>query len=163
MIVINQGSLLTDVSCRSVRFLCNDLGNSSWPTAMTKWSAVTLTQEHGLLYSCLYFRTAERAWDPGDPPWIFEWTNLKQIWRFECWSHFKGNISHNLHSAHITQYLDYRCLGLNIMFKLTSFLIIEIISHIYKFYIYIPSDSIRWNVKVFPPSSNTLILFLKEN
>lgn len=76
LIGINQGSLLTDMSCRSIRFLCNDLGSSSWPTAMTMWSTVTLTQEPGLLYSWLYPRTAETARDPGDPPWVSEeWMN----------------------------------------------------------------------------------------
>ena len=81
LIVINQGSLFTDVSCRSVRFLCNDLGNSSWPTAMTKWSAVTLTQEFD--WSALFmhgFQNYRENLGPRGLPsmsiwWMNEWMN----------------------------------------------------------------------------------------
>lgn len=54
LLVINQESLLTDMLHRSVRFLCNDPGNSSQATTLTKSSPGTLTQGLGLPYSELF-------------------------------------------------------------------------------------------------------------
>ena len=75
LIVINQGSLLTDLSCRSVRFLGNGLGNSSWPTAVTQWSTLPLTQELALIL--------ELQREPGTQETLHEclrneWTNSNQ-------------------------------------------------------------------------------------
>lgn len=79
LIVINQGSLLTDMSCRSVRFLSNDLKWSGEQLLTHSNDKVIKNATHTRARSALFMTVSSNCWEslgPRKPSiwWVFdEW------------------------------------------------------------------------------------------